>query len=249
VTALALECELRSDVGRRPNNEDTVFATTRLAIVADGVGGAEAGEVASRTIVNALVGLEKRRLNGGLADALADAVARGNAMIGFIAECRPEMAGMSTTLTAVALDDDGTYVLANVGDSRTYLFRDGQLTLLTHDDSLVQLMVDRGEITADQARGHPHRSVVLEALDGTPERRPTVTFVTARPGDRLLLCSDGLSDFVDDETLAHALAHPSRRASADHLIELALGAGGSDNVSLVIADVVQRRDPHDAWRL
>jgi serine/threonine protein phosphatase PrpC len=189
--ALALECEVRSDVGRRPNNEDSVFATTRLAAVADGVGGAAAGEVASRTIVYALIGLEKRRLDRRLDEALADAVATGNATIGFTAECRPQMAGMSTTLTAVALDDDGRYVLANIGDSRAYLFRARQLTLLTRDDSYVQHMIDRGELTAEQARRHPRRSLVLAALDGGPERRPRLTTIAARPGDRLLLCRTG----------------------------------------------------------
>src|SRR3954462_2400804 len=114
-----LECSARSDVGRRPNNEDAWFASSRLAAVADGVGGAAAGEVASRTLINALVPLAKCRLEAPLDRALADAVGWGSQAIGFIAECRPHMAGMATTLTAAALDVDGCCIVANVGDSRT----------------------------------------------------------------------------------------------------------------------------------
>ena len=161
----------RTDVGRRPNNEDAVFASPRLAAVADGVGGAAAGEVASRTLINALVHVDKCRLQGRVEDALAAGIARGNETIGFIAGCRPAMAGMSTTVTAVALGDDGC-VVANVGDSRTYLLRDGALTQLTRDDSWVQLMIDSGELTPEQARDHPQRSLVLAALDGEPDHRP-----------------------------------------------------------------------------
>src|SRR4051794_21307513 len=159
MAGLMLECSARSDVGRRPNNEDAVFASPRLAAVADGVGGAAAGEVASRAAIDALVALDKTRLDRRLEDALADAVASGNARIGFIAACRPRTAGMSTTLTAVALGDDG-YVLANVGDSRTYLLRDGVLTQLSRDDSYVQMLLDSGTLAPEEARRHPQRSLV-----------------------------------------------------------------------------------------
>src|SRR4051794_32647436 len=166
MAGLMLECSARSDVGRRPNNEDAVFASPRLAAVADGVGGAAAGEIASRTVINALIRLDKSRLDVPLLHALTDAVAWGNETIGFIAECRPQLSGMSTTLTTVALADDGTYLVANVGDSRTYLLRDGALRRLTRDDSLVQELIEHGYLTAEEARRHPQRSVVLNALDG-----------------------------------------------------------------------------------
>jgi protein phosphatase len=246
VTGLTLECAARTDVGRRANNEDAVFASPRLAAVADGVGGAAAGEVASRTLINALVHVDKCKLDRVLEDALAAGIAWGNETIGFIAACRPAMAGMSTTVTAVALGDEGC-VVANLGDSRTYLLRDGALTQLTHDDSWVQLMIDSGELTPDEARGHPQRSLVLAALDGEPDRDPVLTTFDARPGDRLLLCSDGLSDVVDDATIAVTLAIASRAGCAGRLIELALAAGGRDNVSAVVADVAWRRDPTTAW--
>jgi PPM family protein phosphatase len=248
MTALTLEPEARTEVGRRPNNEDAVLAGPRLVAVADGVGGAAAGEVASHSVINALVHLDKCRLRESLADALAAAVARGNEAIGFIAECRPAMAGMSTTITAVALDDDGRYVVANVGDSRTYLLRDGALRQLTRDESLVQELVERGHVSAEEARHHPQRSVVLRALDGSPGVRPALSAARARAGDRLLLCSDGLSDVVGDEEIAAVLRDASRAAAAERLVELALAAGGRDNVSVVVADVVPRRDANAGWR-
>ena len=246
MTGLILECTARTDVGRRANNEDAVFASPRLAAVADGVGGAAAGEVASQTLINALIHVDKCRLQGRLEDALAAGIAWGNETIGFIAECRPAMAGMSTTVTAVALGDD-RYVVANLGDSRTYLLRDGELTQLTHDDSWVQLMIDSGELTPEAARDHPQRSLVLAALDGQPDRAPALTSFAARPGDRLLLCSDGLSDVVDDDAIEATLRIASRPECAARLIELALAAGGRDNISAVVADVAPRSDPATAW--
>jgi protein phosphatase len=246
VTGLTLQCTARTDVGRRANNEDAVFASPRLAAVADGVGGAAAGEVASRALIDALIQVEKCRLEGRLEDALAAGIARGNETIGFIAGCRPAMAGMSTTVTAVALGDDGC-VVANLGDSRTYLLRDGTLAQLTHDDSWVQLMIDSGELTPEAARDHPRRSLVLAALDGEPDRDPALTTFEARAGDRLLLCSDGLSDVLDEDTIAATLRVASREDCAQRLIELALAAGGRDNVTVVVADVASREDPTTAW--
>ncbi len=247
MTGLSLAWALRTEVGPvRGNNEDAVYASPRMAAVADGVGGAAAGEVASRAAIDALVHLDKCRLDGPLEDALAAAIATGNERIGFIAECRPHMAGMSTTLTAVALGDD-RYVLANVGDSRTYLLRDGALTRLSRDDSYVQMLLDRGAVTPEEARRHPQRSLVLEALDGDPQRRPPdVTTAPARAGDRLLLCSDGLSDYVDDDAIAAVLRDGAREDVAERLVAMALAAGARDNVSVVVADVQPRRDPGTA---
>ena len=248
MTALALECAARTDVGRRKNNEDSLYASPRLAAVADGVGGHAAGEVASHWIIEALIHLDKSRLGKPLHAALSDAVAWGNQTIRFISECRPQTAGMSTTLTAVALSDDGAYVLANIGDSRTYLLREGELTQLTRDDSFVQYMIDSGQLTVEQARRHPSRSLVMEALDGNPERRPATETLDARTGDRLLLCSDGLSDVLEDATLAELLGGGSSRAeAAERLVDAALEAGGRDNVSVIVADVVPRSDPGPAW--
>jgi protein phosphatase len=237
----------RTDTGlRRAHNEDAVFASPRMVAVADGVGGHAAGEVASSLAIGALAHLEKRRLTGPLPTALEAAVAEGNDTIAFVAGCRPQTAGMSTTLTAVAVDDG--FTVASIGDSRAYLLRDGVLERLTRDDSLVQELVDAGHLTEDDAPRHPQRSVVLAALDGARGRTATITTRAARAGDRLLLCSDGLSDLVGDDEMRAALADPSRDRCADRLVALALAAGGRDNVSVVVADVVARTSPDAAWR-
>jgi PPM family protein phosphatase len=248
MSALTLEAAARTETGPvRRNNEDAVFAGPRLVAVADGVGGAAAGEVASRLAIDAVAHLAGRRLQGPLEAALADAVAEANDTIGFVAACRPLTAGMSTTLTTVALGDDGGYALASVGDSRAYLLRDGALTRLTRDDSLVQELIDRGEVSPAEARSHPQRSLVLQTLDGRPRAADRPATLEARAGDRLLLCSDGLTDMVDDEAIAGALREPSREACAERLVALALAAGARDNVSVVVADAVPRRDPSAAW--
>lgn len=232
-----LQYAIRTHVGRvRANNEDSVFASPRMVAVADGVGGNAGGEVASRAVIDALSAMDKSRLTGPVESALCAAIASGNDAIGFIAGCRPQLTGMSTTLTAVALGD-GRYAIANIGDSRTYLLREGRMAQLTRDDSYVQSLIDSGHITAETARRHPQRSLVLEALDGDERRTVTVSTADAFDGDRLLLCSDGLSDMVDDDALRDALVIASREACAERLVDMALAAGGRDNVSVVVADV------------
>ncbi len=247
VSALTLECEVRTDPGRRPGNEDAAYASGRVAAVADGVGGAAAGEVASRTIVNAVINLDSRRLDRSLDRALRDSVAWGNQTIGFIARCRPETSGMATTLTAVALRNDDRLLLANVGDSRAYLLRDGRLRQLTRDDSLVQQLIDHAGLDPGDAARHPRRSVVLEVLDGDPRRQAAIGALAARAADRLLLCSDGLSDVLDAGQIAAALGSGSRRDCAASLVKQALHAGSRDNVTVVIADLVPRARPGPAW--
>jgi protein phosphatase len=234
MSALALSCAVRTDTGPvRPHNEDAAFATPRLAAVADGVGGHAAGEVASRVVIGVLAGLEKSWVDGSLDEALARTVADANDRIAFFVECRPETAGMGTTLTAVALHGD--YVVANIGDSRTYLLRDGELRRLTRDDSYLQELLDAGVVTPEAARTHPHRNLVTAALDGAPGRVPTITRVPARAGDRLLLCSDGVSDVLDEPQIAELL---TRDDAADALVRAALEAGARDNVTAVVADAV-----------
>lgn len=247
VPALALKCTVRSDVGRRTNNEDAVLGTDRLAAVADGVGGAAAGEVASRIVIDALAALDKRRLTAPLEQEFRRAILGGNETLSFVSSARPHLAGMATTLTAVALANDGRYLIANVGDSRTYLFREGRLTQLTRDDSLVQALLDHGAITEDEAQDHPQRSVVLAALDGAARDDVLLGCVEGEAGDRLLLCSDGLSDVVSDADIEAALREPAREACVERLVEQALAAGGSDNISVLVADVVAREDPGGGW--
>jgi PPM family protein phosphatase len=244
---LMLESAACSEVGRRSNNEDAVFCSPRLLAVADGVGGAAAGEVASGWAINEMITLEKSRLMTTLAVAVRAAVQKANAALGFLIECRPELSGMATTLTAVALSNEGDYVIANVGDSRTYLYRDGQLRQLTRDQSLVQELVDRGAITADEAREHPQRSIVLETLDGAGRTIEQPDLQPALLGDRLLLCSDGISDYLTDDRIAATLRAAPCAAAARQLVDLALDAGSRDNVTAVVADVIVRADAAEGW--
>lgn len=238
---------LRSELGQRANNEDALFATPRLLAVADGVGGATAGEVASQIVIQELASLEKRRLMETLADELRSSVTAANEVLRFVISCRPHLEGMASTLTVVALSNEGTYLIANVGDSRAYLYRDDTLQQLTRDESLVQMLIDDGAITPDEARTHPQRSVVLHALDGAHHQEVELSSQEAITGDRLLLCSDGLSDAVPDPVIAAILADASPDSAAAELIGAALRAGGADNVSVIVADVLPAEDGTVGW--
>lgn len=236
-----------SEVGPRENNEDAAFASPRLAAVADGVGGATSGEVASRLAIDKIISLDKRRLEHPLQQELTTAVADANAVIEFVISYDPKLTGMGTTLTAVALSNEGEYLVANVGDSRTYLHRDGQLLRLTRDHSLVQMLIDRGALSEEDARRHPQRSVVLEALDGVERPLPPVQRVRACHGDRLLLCSDGVTDYVSDREIEQELLIQDAGMAVRRIARLALEHGGRDNVTAVVADVVERTDPRVGW--
>ncbi|WP_454164150.1 PP2C family protein-serine/threonine phosphatase [Gordonia iterans] len=235
---LVLRYIARSDRGLvRSNNEDSVYAGARLLALADGMGGHAAGEVASQLVIQSLRTLDDDEPPGNLLDALGAATRAGNEAIAAQVERNPELEGMGTTLTAI-LFAGSRIGLCHVGDSRGYLLRDGQLTQITRDDTFVQSLVDEGRITAEQAHSHPQRSLIMKALTGQ-EVEPTLTIREARAGDRYLLCSDGLSDVVSEETLAETLASiPDHTECADRLIELALRSGAPDNVTVVVADVI-----------
>ncbi|WP_138947559.1 PP2C family protein-serine/threonine phosphatase, partial [Gordonia araii] len=228
----------RSDRGLvRSNNEDSVYAGARLLALADGMGGHAAGEVASQLVIQAMQPLDDDEPGGDILDLLHHAMDLGNDAIAAQVETDPELEGMGTTLTALLFS--GTRVgLCHVGDSRAYLFRDGELSQITRDDTFVQALVDEGRISADQAHTHPQRSLIMRALTGS-EVEPTLTMREARAGDRYLLCSDGLSDVVSEETIADTVSSVDEPAAcADRLIELALRGGGPDNVTVIVADVV-----------
>lgn len=234
---LVLRYAARSDRGLvRANNEDSVYAGARLLALADGMGGHAAGEVASQLVIAALAHLDDDEPGGDLLAKLDAAVRAGNSAIAAQVEMEPDLEGMGTTLTAI-LFAGNRLGLVHIGDSRGYLLRDGELTQITKDDTFVQTLVDEGRITPEEAHSHPQRSLIMRALTGH-EVEPTLTMREARAGDRYLLCSDGLSDPVSDETILEALQIPEVAESAHRLIELALRGGGPDNVTVVVADVV-----------
>jgi PPM family protein phosphatase len=234
---LVLRYAARSDRGLvRANNEDSVYAGARLLALADGMGGHAAGEVASQLVIAALAHLDDDEPGGDLLSKLNSAVREGNSAIAAHVEEDPELEGMGTTLTAI-LFAGNRLGLVHIGDSRGYLLRDGELTQITKDDTFVQTLVDEGRITAEEAHSHPQRSLIMRALTGH-EVEPTLIMREARAGDRYLLCSDGLSDPVSHDTILEALQIPDVAESADRLIELALRGGGPDNVTVVVADVV-----------
>ncbi|TWS22789.1 serine/threonine-protein phosphatase [Tsukamurella sputi] len=236
--SLVLRYAARSDRGLvRSNNEDSVYAGARLLALADGMGGHAAGEVASQLMINALAPLDDDEPGGDLLDTLEEAMVAGNETIAEQVAEDPELDGMGTTLTAI-LFAGSKLGLIHVGDSRGYLRRDDQLIRITKDDTFVQTLVDEGRITAEQAHTHPQRSLIMKALTGH-EVEPTLTLREAKAGDVYLLCSDGLSDVVSDETIGEtlALADEDVSAAADRLIELALKSGGPDNVTVVVARV------------
>ncbi|WP_188113263.1 PP2C family protein-serine/threonine phosphatase [Nocardioides humilatus] len=227
-----------SDTGRfRGNNEDAGFAGPYLLCVADGVGGAAAGEVASATasyVVSARAlahpGFDPMRLLETAAEE-----AHHQLMSGVDADAR--RLGMATTLTAILTDGERT-ALAHLGDSRAYLLRDGDLTRLSHDQTMVQAAIDAGRMTPAEAEASPYRSVVLQALDATSTPQPDLLWLDLRPGDRLMLCSDGVTDVLPDALLAQLLAIPSRKFATANLVRSALDAGSRDNVTAIVADVV-----------
>lgn len=227
-----------SDTGPvREHNEDSGFAGPYLLCVADGVGGAAAGEIASATatyVVSARAlahpGAEPGRL-------LRSAVAEAHDQLVAGVAAAPDRLGMATTLTAVLTDGLHT-ALVQVGDSRAYLLHDGALTQLSHDQTMVQALLDAGRISAREAAESPYRHVVLQAIDGEHVPEPVVQPLVLRPGDRLLLCSDGLSDVLSPAALQMLLGLDSRSMAAERLVRAAIDSGTRDNVTVVIGDVV-----------
>jgi PPM family protein phosphatase len=236
---LALRYAVRSDVGLlREGNEDSAYAGPRLLAVADGMGGHAAGEVASAVAISALTDLDGDPPAGDLLDALAHAVARANQILHDMVSADPSIGGMGTTLTAMLWS--GTRVaLCHIGDSRAYVLSSGEMRQITHDHTLVQSLVDDGRISPDEAATHPQRSLLLRALDGTTEADPDLSVLEASLGDRFLLCSDGLSSVVSEDTLHRTLATVTEPDDAVlHLVELAIKGGGPDNITCIVADVV-----------
>ncbi|MEJ1154265.1 MULTISPECIES: PP2C family protein-serine/threonine phosphatase [Microbacterium] len=223
----------------RSNNQDSGYAGSNLFVVADGMGGHAGGDVASSLAVSRLQQLDVPYESTTVAErALQDAITESATDLIDTVHVRPELAGMGTTVSALLMVDEYA-VIAHIGDSRIYLFRDGNLTQITTDHTFVQRLVDSGRITPEEARYHPRRSVLMRVLGDMDPNPELDTFIMpTQPGDRWLLCSDGLTGVVDDphtsKTLALGLA-PGR--TADSLLKQALDGGAPDNVTIVIVDV------------
>jgi protein phosphatase len=236
---LSLRYAARSDVGLlRDLNEDSMYAGPRLLAIADGMGGHAAGEVASRVAIEAVAPLDEDSPGADLIGSLRDAVESASGYLHDMVEADNALDGMGTTLTAVLFAGQ-RLGLVHIGDSRCYLLRDGQLAQITHDHTLVQHLVDEGRITREEANTHPQRSMITRSLTGRGELELDLSIREVRVGDRYLLCSDGLSGPVSEETIAETLrGAPDSAAACEQLVELALRAGGPDNVSAIVADVV-----------
>ena len=223
----------RTDTGRqRHANEDAYFARAPVFVVADGMGGAKAGEVASKAAADAF---DRGLPDGPPEQALQETIQAANSEIHELAREDPSRAGMGTTLTAAIIDGPSEeVVIGHVGDSRAYRLRDGELERMTRDHSLVEEMRRKGQLTDEQASDHPQRSIITRALGPEREVEADMQTVPARAGDVFLLCSDGLTTMVGDEVIARTLAEtPSMEAAVRSLVEEANRAGGRDNITAV----------------
>jgi PPM family protein phosphatase len=237
---IALRYAARSDIGlgRYSNNQDSGYAGPHLLAVCDGMGGHAGGDVASSTALGRLVELDGQSHGGDAVALLSQKLRDANAELRHRVDQEPRLAGMGTTAT-ILMRYGSKMALAHIGDSRAYLLRDGQLTRLTRDHTFVQSLVDEGRITEEEAEQHPQRSIITRVLSGDPDDEPDLSVREARLGDRYLLCSDGLTAVVSDPTLAEALAeHDTPAGCAEALVQMALRGGGPDNITCVVAYVV-----------
>ncbi|MGH3525261.1 MAG: PP2C family protein-serine/threonine phosphatase, partial [Mycobacterium sp.] len=236
--SLTLRYAARSDVGLiRTNNEDAVYAGPRLLAVADGMGGHAAGDVASAVTIATLAPLDDDEPPADMLGALAQAIRQANDHLRQMMDADEELDGMGTTLTAL-LWSGGRLALAHIGDSRAYLLRDGELTQITDDHTLVQRYVDEGQLDEADIPTHPQRSVILRVLNGRPDDEADLSIREVREGDRYLICSDGLSGVVSKDTLRETLLVADPQETVDALVGLALRGGAPDNVTCIVCDVV-----------
>src|SRR6478736_3399256 len=232
---LRLDYGAVSDVGRvRRDNQDSGYAGPWLLAVCDGVGGAARGDIASSTAITQLRRLDQAPGNGSSEELLAriaGAVHRAHDRLVELVDEDPALNGTSTTATVPAFDGIRLGI-GHVGDSRAYLYRDGAIRQLTIDHTFVQTLIDEGRITEDEARVHPHRNLIMRAIDAVSD-----SVLDLVPGDRLLVCSDGASGVLTDARMADILSSGTPEYAAVELVRSSLEAGSSDNVTCVVADV------------
>ncbi|MEU4420607.1 BofC C-terminal domain-containing protein [Actinoplanes sp. NPDC024001] len=235
---LTLRYAAQSDRGLiRDLNQDSVYAGPRLLAVADGMGGMAAGDVASNIVIAAMAPLDDDVPGDALVDALRHAVGTANQQLRDTVDANPQLEGMGTTLTAV-LFSGSKFGMVHIGDSRAYLLRNGEFSQITKDDTYVQMLVDEGRVSPEEASSHPQRSLLTRALDGR-DIDPEYSVRQVLKGDRYLICSDGLSGVVSGETIAQTMRElTDPKACVERLVQLALRGGGPDNITVVIADAI-----------
>ena len=233
---LTLRYAAQSDRGLiRDGNQDSVYAGPRLLAVADGMGGMAAGDVASNIVIAAMAPLDEDVPGDALVDALRHAVGQANQTLRDTVDANPHLEGMGTTLTAV-LFSGSKIGMVHIGDSRAYMLRQGEFAQITKDDTYVQMLVDEGRISPEEASSHPQRSLLTRALDGR-DIDPEYSVRQVLKGDRYLICSDGLSGVVSAETIGESMRDiADAQACCERLVQLALRGGGPDNITVVVAD-------------
>lgn len=236
--SLSLRYVARSEVGLvRKNNQDSGYASPTMLIVADGMGGAAAGDLASAVAIKELQAADGHYEGEQMIDVLAATIAAANDRIADLVVHDHSLEGMGTTVCG-GMFDGQSLGIAHIGDSRGYIVRDGALKRLTRDHSWVQQLIDEGRISEQEALTHPHRSLILRVVNGQPMTEPEFDLIELQEGDRLLFCSDGLCGLVDDEDIAVALGNSDLDKAIELLVELAHLGGGLDNITIVMADVV-----------
>ncbi len=235
---LALRYVAHSEIGLvRKNNQDSAYVSPTMLVVADGMGGAAAGDLASAVAIRELRNVDGGHTAEDMLTALEAAITNAGEQISDLIQSDPALDGMGSTVCGLMFDGSSLGI-ANIGDSRAYRFRDGVLTRLTRDHSWVQTLVDEGRITEAEALEHPHRSLILRVINGQPQHVPDLELGDAREGDRLLICSDGLCGMVTDAAIQAHLTGEREQVLAE-LVGLAHAAGGQDNITIIVADIVE----------
>lgn len=242
----SLRFEAHSEVGRiRKNNQDAGYASPTMLAVADGMGGAAAGDLASAVAVIIASDADQKLSGEAMLSHMEAILEETNTRLSDLVSKDLTLDGMGTTFCGAMFD--GTQLgLTHIGDSRCYLLRDGELSQLTHDHSWVQQLIDEGRLTLEQAATHPHRSLIIRVLNGQNNSHPDLTLVDVQLGDRILFCSDGLSGLIDDDKIRGFLTEEDLSRSITLLAGAANEAGGHDNITVVLADVVEQDDALDA---
>ena len=235
---LALRYVAHSEIGLvRKNNQDSAYVSPTMLMVADGMGGAAAGDLASAVAIRELRDADGAYNGEQMLEVVATAIDRAGVVISELVEADPALDGMGSTVCG-AMFDGARLGVANIGDSRAYLYRDSVLSRLTRDHSWVQTLVDEGRITEAEALEHPHRSLILKVVNGQPHHLPDLHLVEVQAGDRLLICSDGLCGMVTDKVIEAEL-DGERESVLSALIGLAHHEGGQDNITIILADVIE----------